>query len=679
MEKLVKIFDGICRAAIDLPGSKSLTNRALILSALCGSTTRLQGALFSRDTEIMADCLVKLGCEVKLFKDECAIEISSKGGANIANARADLFVGNAGTAARFVTAFAALKIGGEYFFDSDKEMYSRPIKGLCDALSAQGAQFEFLGRHGCFPFKMKTNGLRGGALKVDASASSQILSALLMVAPFADCAMNIELVGGTVSRPFVDMTLSLMNDFSLSAKEISPNAFEVKKFAGALQPSVGADSTGNAENKKNIFTVEPDATAASYFAMLPAIIGGASLLKNFGACKIQGDAKFVDVLVQSGLVDVKKVGDDLLVVSKKSASALPKILKTVFDFNDISDTFITFAAAAMLFGDTIKIGGIAHTRAQETDRVSAVAEQLSKFCAQVDEGDDFIKIQPHKSSDFPKKISAPISVSTYNDHRMAMAFAVPACADIGIGDWLKIENPECVSKTWRNFFDVLESARTDSKKFRVVAIDGGAAVGKSSVSRECSSVLNYMHVDTGAHYRTVAFGLLGCGIDAENLSAVDEHLKTLKLGTGLVGNSARITLNDAVVADADIRTQRVNENVAKFAAISQVRDFLKNYQRSMADFAKSRGFDGLIMEGRDIGSVIFPNAELRIFLDADEETRAARRAKEGISDSILKRDALDKSRKTAPLVCPQSAVVIDTSRMTKDEVVAKTLSLILTA
>ena len=317
--------------------------------------------------------------------------------------------------------------------------------------------------------------------------------------------------------------------------------------------------------------------------------------------------------------------------------------------------------------------------AQETDRVAACAAQLRKFCAKVEETEDSISITPHPPERLAEIAQTPTLVNTYADHRIAMSFSILASRDVrGEGrPWIIIEDPGCVSKTWAEFFEVLYTARSDSGALRVVAVDGGAAVGKSSVSKECARILGYMHVDTGAHYRTVAYALLGEGISSDDPAVVAERLKSVKLGTALCGNSARATLDGKLVDDALIRTERVNSEVAKFAAIAEVREFLKSYQRSMADFARSRGFAGLIMEGRDIGSVIFPDADVRIFLDADEQTRAARRAREGIADSIGLRDAMDRSRKTAPLRCPESAERIDTSNMTKDEVVRLTLSLIL--
>ena len=651
-----------CRASITPPGSKSITNRAMMLSALAGGRTLLKDVLFSRDTLIMADCLQKLGYMVKMDRNENTIEIESAYGA-IPNSEAQIDVGNAGTAARFVTALLALRKKGKYKLTSDKAMHARPIKGLVDALKSQGATFEFLGEEDHLPFVIRTNGLNGGDISIDAGESSQMLSGLLMASVAATSPMNVKLAGGTVSKPFVNMTIEMMKQFGFSCS-VDGTTYKVD-----LKPPRRADSP-------RIYSIEPDATAASYFVALPVVVGGVSEIVNFGSCKLQGDAKFVDVMESIGLIKTERCGNNLLVYASEN-TVYPEIVEV--DFNDISDTFLTLATITILLPFKLKITGIAHTRKQETDRVGAVACELRKFCASVEETEDSIFITPYTREELVKKLPRETLVQTYDDHRIAMSFAVVGCADIR-GDkkpWIKIENPECVSKTWVDFFEVLYTARGNSKKFRTVAVDGGAAVGKSSVSRECSRILGYMHVDTGAHYRTIAYGLLEQNVDASDKDGIVKALGNLKIGTQLEGNSAKITLNGEMVPDSEIRNERINSNVALFASVVEVREFLKNYQRSMADFAKENNFKGMIMEGRDIGSVIFPDADVRIFLDADEETRAKRRANEGISDSIKKRDELDKNRKTAPLKQPEGADLIDTSHMTKEQVVQKTLSLIL--
>ena len=217
---------------------------------------------------------------------------------------------------------------------------------------------------------------------------------------------------------------------------------------------------------------------------------------------------------------------------------------------------------------------------------------------------------------------------------------------------------------------------SDSGHFKIIAMDGGAAVGKSSTSRGLAERLDLMHVDTGAHYRTLTFALLGAGTSPESVDSIPGKLASLALATTLEGRSAKLSINGVVPADTDIRSPEVNAAVSKFAAIETLRSYLFEYQRSQAKVAQDAGYKGLIMEGRDIGSVIFPDADHRFFLHADEATRSARRALEGQTDSIATRDKMDKSRKTAPLVCPEGATQIDTAPYTLEEVIEQTYALI---
>lgn len=218
---------------------------------------------------------------------------------------------------------------------------------------------------------------------------------------------------------------------------------------------------------------------------------------------------------------------------------------------------------------------------------------------------------------------------------------------------------------------------SDPTPFKIIAVDGGAATGKSSTSRAIAERLGLMHVDTGAHYRTLTYALLQAGAQADQPDSIGPKLAALQLGTEIDGRSARLSINHSVPDDAHIRSPEVNANVSKFAAIEAVREFLFNYQRSQAQVAREHGaFNGLIMEGRDIGSVIFPNAEFRFFLFADEATRAARRAKDGQTDSIAERDKRDSQRKTAPLVCPAGATRVDTGPLPLEGVVDHLCALI---
>ena len=650
---LITPFAAPACAVVEVPGSKSITNRALLLAAMAQSRVKILRPLASRDSKIMAQCLKNLGYEIEDKGESITVSGSPKNSA-------ELFVGNAGTAARFLTAFVCTIKNGSFSFDADPEMRRRPMGGLITALESLGAEFEFRGENLCFPFSVKTHGFKGGKIEVDASSSSQILSAIIMASAAADA--EIELKGETVSKPFVKMTIEMMRQFGFAVSEKAHEKIYAVK---------------NSQPKKiSEYEVEPDATAASYPIALAASAGGAVLIKNFPHGGLQGDAKFADVMEKTGLVFCQKISGDLLVRRNLSCQ---KTQASDFDFNDISDTFLTLATLAPLFESPVKITGVAHTRKQESDRVLAMQNELSKFAQKVEIDEDSIAIYPHKRSALAQKISAPVEIKTYKDHRVAMSNAIAGCADIlkNGKPWIEIDDPMCCAKTWPNFFDILEKARKDSMNFKIVAIDGGAAVGKSSVSKECSKTLNYMHVDTGAHYRTLTYILLGAGIAPEaGESAAAEALEKLEISTVISGNSARMAVRGKEIEDALIRTDAVNQNVSHFAAMPKVREFLKSYQRSMADFARENNFAGLVMEGRDIGSVIFPNANVKIFLDADEETRRLRRAKEGISDAISKRDQLDKSRKTAPLVRPEGSELIDTSNLTKDEVVSRALALI---
>lgn len=652
MDYQVEPFAKPACAAIQAPGSKSITNRALLLAAMSGQKVEILNPLVSRDSQIMAQSLKNLGFEIEEGENSISVSGSPKKSAK-------LFVGNAGTAARFLTAFVCAIKGGEFDFDSDEEMYKRPMGGLIEALEHLGAEFIFKKESRSFPFTVKTKGFSGGEIELDASQSSQILSAILMSQTLADAETSITLKGGTVSKPFVEMTVKMMRQFGFEVEQPSSEKYTVKNIRTA---------------KISSYRVETDATAASYPIALAAAASGAVLVKNFPHDGLQGDVKFAEIMQKAGLVKCRRAGNDLLVCKSEPSSNQP----CEFDFNDISDTFLTLAAISPLFGRVVKITGIAHTRKQESDRVEAMAREISKFAKKADFDEDSITVYPYEKSELAQKISRPVKIETYKDHRIAMSHGIAGCADIFGGKaWIEIHDPQCSSKTWPDFFKALEQSRKDSMKFKTVAIDGGAAVGKSSVSKECAKTLNYMHVDTGSHYRTIAYILLSGGIcPALGEDAVSQALKGVEISTLIFGNSARMSVGGKEIEDSLIRTDEVNQNVSLFAAMPKVREFLKGYQRSMESVAKEKNFAGLVMEGRDIGSVIFPNATIKIFLDADEETRRKRRASEGISDSISKRDALDKNRKTAPLVRPEGSFLIDTSNMSKEEVIAKTIALI---
>lgn len=428
---------------VTLPGSKSITNRALLLAALCDKPITLTGALFSEDTEIMCEALSALGFEVS--RNATAKTICVKGcKGDIPVNKAELYVANAGTAARFLTAMLCLKEGGEYTLDGSPAMRKRPMRGLLDALVGHGAaEVTYLGQDGHFPFTLKTKGLPGGTLEVDASASSQILSALLMIAPLAkDSTLIVRLKGETVSHPFIQMTLDMIAQFGVSLK--SSAAESSYQFPQAHFNAPGDE-----------YLVEPDATAASYYAILPWVVGGDLTLKDCADIHLQGDIRFVDVLGQLGAsFDSKE--QDLL-------ADFPNIYARGFeqDFNPISDTFLTLAAIAPLLKTPLTITGIAHTRKQETDRIHAMATELRKLGQEVQETEDSLTASPNIAKLRELTAEAPMEIDTYHDHRVAMSFGILGSYDLH-GDgrpWLAIRNPGCCAKTFPNFFEVLAELR----------------------------------------------------------------------------------------------------------------------------------------------------------------------------------------------------------------------------
>ncbi|MFT3870445.1 MAG: 3-phosphoshikimate 1-carboxyvinyltransferase [Nibricoccus sp.] len=434
----IQPFTRPVRGSVTLPGSKSITNRALLLAALCDGPVTLTGALFSEDTEIMAEALRQLGFVVKENPTQKTIYVEGRGG-KIPAEKATLHVGLAGTAARFLTALCAAVPRGVYLIDGVPQMRKRPMKGLFDALASQGAEINYLGEKGFFPIELHAHGLRGGEVEIDASESSQMLSALLMVAPLAASALQIKL-NGAVRWPFVEMTINQMTQFGFSAKlQRTGNIIEVPRSGFSIAAT---------------YAIEPDATAASYFAALPLGVGGAISIPNLSAPKqgLQGDTQFLTALEQVGATIGATEGAIQVAYSPTS-----KRFGLVRDFREFSDTFLTLAAISPLLDGPTKISGIAHTRKQETDRVAGMARELRKLGQDVVETEDSLEIHP-------RPLTPGITIETYGDHRFAMSFAILGCYDLlGNGrPWLTIKDPACCKKTFPNFFDVLNELRTTS-------------------------------------------------------------------------------------------------------------------------------------------------------------------------------------------------------------------------
>lgn len=437
----IEPFTRPARGVVTLPGSKSLTNRAFLLAALCDAPVTLTGALFSEDTHLMAEALRRLGFTVETDATACTARVADQGNAFRSTAPVELFVGLAGTAARFLTALCAAAPRGVYRLDGVPQMRKRPMKPLLDALRTLGADVRCLGEEGFFPIEIHARGLRGGAVSLDARESSQLLSALLMVAPLAAQPLEITLVGG-VRWPFVEMTARLMAHFGQPPlQRRGADAFLVANTARYALPG-------------GTYAVEPDATAASYFLALPLVAGGALMLSGLRepGAGLQGDTAFMRVLERVGLMLTPRDGG---IETRFSAGAARRGVTQ--DFSEFSDTFLTLAALAPLLDGLTRISGIAHTRKQETDRVAGMARELTRLGQHVVETEDSLEIHP-------RPLRAGETIETYGDHRFAMSFGILGSHDLH-GDgrpWLTIRDPACCAKTFPHFFELLAELRKKS-------------------------------------------------------------------------------------------------------------------------------------------------------------------------------------------------------------------------
>ena len=421
------------RAEVRVPGSKSLTNRALLVAALAAGPSRLTNVLFSDDTHWFSEALLRLGVPVAIDREAESMTVTGHGGGSRAPS-AEIYVGNAGTAARFLTAYLTLG-RGEYTLDGDERMRQRPIADLLAALADLGANASSLHDTGCPPVRVLAAGLRGGAASLAGNTSSQYLSALLMVAPYASHPVELSITGGLNSKPYVDMTIAVMGDFGVPAERVGYERFLVRPSLYQAQAE---------------YAIESDASAASYFFAAPAILGGTLRVQNISRRLRQGDIGFLDVLAAMGCTVTE--GDNWIEVTgptgqegRPGGSPLHGI---DVDMRDMPDTAQTLAAIAPFAATPTTIRGIASARVKETDRVAAMCAELARLGVEVRELPDGLIIQPCRDI-------RPATVQTYNDHRMAMAFALVGLRAEGVS----IADPGCVSKTFPRYFEVLNGLR----------------------------------------------------------------------------------------------------------------------------------------------------------------------------------------------------------------------------
>jgi 3-phosphoshikimate 1-carboxyvinyltransferase len=416
--KPIKKIDG----EINIPGSKSLSNRALLIAALAEGTTTITNLLDSDDTRYMLNALKQLGIEYELSDDKTVCKVVGNGGVFECEQKLELYLGNAGTAMRPLC--AALCFGkGEFILTGEPRMKERPIAHLVDALKIAGANIQYLENDGYPPLKINANYIDGGSVEIDGSISSQFLTALLIAGVYAKGDMHISIKGELVSKPYIDITLKIMSDFGVKVINDNYKHFTIK----ANQSYKAVDN----------YMVEGDASSASYFLAAAAIKGGSVKVTGIGKKSIQGDKAFADVLEQMGAV--VEWGDEYIKVTKGTLKPID------MDFNHIPDAAMTIATTALFCDGTTTLRNIYNWRVKETDRISAMATELQKVGASVVEGEDFLSITP------PPHLKHAC-IDTYNDHRMAMCFSLLALDDAGV----TINEPECVNKTFPTYFQEFE-------------------------------------------------------------------------------------------------------------------------------------------------------------------------------------------------------------------------------
>ena len=636
---------------VRLPGSKSISNRVLLLAALCEGQTTVRDLLDSDDTRVMLQALRQLGCGVVV--DGTTAVIDGLGG-RARQPRAELFLGNAGTAMRPLTAALAV-LGGDYALSGIPRMHERPIGDLVDALRALGCNVQYLGQDGFPPLHIGQPNLKlDQPIPVRGDVSSQFLTALLMALPLAAQAQDIviDVVGELISKPYIEITLQLLARFGVKVQRNGWARFVIP--AGSRYRSPGE------------IHVEADASSASYFIAAGALSASASgpnglKIEGVGEASIQGDIRFVEAARLMGArIDS---GPNWL---RAERGAWP--LKAIdLDCNHIPDAAMTLGVMALYADGPSTLRNIASWRVKETDRIAAMAAELRKLGAEVEEGADFIRITP-------PSVWQAASLHTYDDHRMAMCGSLAAFNAAGLP--VRIEDPKCVAKTFPDYFETLFELAETAAPVPVICIDGPTASGKGTLASEVARRLGYHYLDSGSLYRLTGLAARRAGLSLENPD--EARLTTLAQQLPVRFVADRILLAGEDVSDA-IRTEAAGMDASRVSALPGVRQALLDLQRGFAHLP------GLVADGRDMGTVIFPHAPLKIYLTAGAPERAERRHKQLISKGIPAkldslradleaRDARDQTRAAAPLKPAQDALLLDNSHLTIEQSVDQVLN-----
>ena len=645
--------------SVRLPGSKSISNRVLLLAGLAAGTTAVHDLLDSDDTAVMQAALAALGCTLR--REAGALHVTGLGG-RLAVHEASLFLGNAGTAMRPLAAALAVLAatqGGRFELAGVPRMHERPIGDLVAALRQLGCTIDELGTPGYPPLRLRgtagTHLATAQPIRVRSDVSSQFLTALLLALPLVSDAGDvvIEVEGELISKPYVDITLNLLARFGIVVQREGWQRFTIPR--------------GSAYRTPGTIHVEGDASSASYFIAMGAIAawGGAPLrVEGVGSDSIQGDIRFVDAALAMG-AQVKS-GPGWLEVHR---GRWP-LRGIALDCQAIPDAAMTLAVMALYADSPTRLTGIASWRVKETDRIAAMAAELRKVGATVTAGGDFIEITP------PTRWQAA-TIHTYDDHRMAMCLSLAAFNPSGCA--LRILDPKCVAKTFPDYFEALfDVATAHPEAVPVITIDGPTASGKGTLAAAVAAALGWQLLDSGALYRAAGLAALDDGVSPDDEAGVARIAGLLDLRFGRGEQSGRIWLRGREITD-ELRLESTGLLASRVSALPAVRAALHGLQLAF------RRPPGLVADGRDMGSVVFPDAPLKVFLTASPAQRAERRHKQLISKGIPAnidslradleaRDARDKNRAVAPSKPAEDALLLDNSDLGIEDSVQQVLS-----
>lgn len=654
---------------VRLPGSKSISNRLLLLAALSKGSTDVIDLLDSDDTQVMLQALHQLGCAPQPQADG-SLRVNGLGG-QLTVKQATLFLGNAGTAMRPLTAALALlatEQGGVFELSGVPRMHERPIGDLVDALRQIGCPVTCLGQAGYPPLRLGDGQAKPlqleTAIRVRGDVSSQFLTALLLALPLVARSQDvvIDVVGELISRPYIDITLNLLARFGVQVRAEGASRFVIP--AGSRYTSPGR------------IAVEGDASSASYFIALGAVAPPRSghtgiTIEGVGLSSIQGDIRFVEAARAMG-ADI--TGEDNRLHIRRGSWPLKAI---DLDCNHIPDAAMTLAVMALYAEGTTTLRNIASWRVKETDRLTAMAVECRKLGAVVEEGADFLRITPPvKASDWK-----PASIHTYDDHRVAMCFSLAAFNPAQ--QPVRIEDPKCVGKTFPDYFEALFGVcEAQPHHIPVLCVDGPTASGKGTLAAELARHLGYHLLDSGALYRLVGLAAERAGLSTATADLAEpaqaDRLGKLATDLQVRFTGERILLDGSDVSE-DLRSEAAGMAASRVSAVPQVRAALLALQHSFQQLP------GLVADGRDMGTVIFPDAQLKVFLTASAEQRAMRRYKQLISKGIAAnidplladlraRDERDSSRSHAPLKPAEDALMLDNSSLSVEQSVQQVLS-----